>query len=91
MSLSKIQESIHNEDQAKLAAKAFYLSIAFFIFSNVFYIYSSIKSEYSSNKEKLKSKLESINDKKVQKTADTIDIDGYRLVVSKVIKNNRER
>lgn len=68
MSLSKIQESIHNEDQAKLAAKAFYLS-----------------------KEKLKSKLESIDDKKVQKTADTIDIDGYRLIVSKVIKNNRER
>ena len=39
-------------------------------------------------KETPKSKSESIDNKKFQKTSDTIDIDGYRLIVSKIIKNN---
>lgn len=40
------------------------------------------------NKKLLISKLESINNRKIQKTADTIEIDGQKFIISNVVKNN---
>lgn len=54
-------------------------------------IISEPEENIKTNKEILKSKLDSIVKRDVQKSADTLDIDGYRLIVKKVIKNQNQR
>lgn len=54
-------------------------------------IYYESEENIKTNKEILKSKLDSIAKRDVQKSADTLDIDGYRLIVKKVTKNQNQR
>ena len=46
-------------------------------------MYYESEENIKTNKEILKSKLDSIVKRDVQKSADTLDIDGYRLIVKK--------
>ena len=83
------------EHQVKIACMVYLISAALafglaFIVSGGEMYYESEKN-IKTNKEILKSKLDSIAKRDVQKSADTLDIDDYRLIVKKVTKNQNQR